>query len=56
MKMYCIITEKNGGYTMNLNASTIVTFLLYFIFMLGIGAYYYTKSKNLSDYILGGRH
>lgn len=40
---------------MNLNASTIVTFLLYFIFMLGIGAYYYTKSKNLSDYILGGR-
>ena len=33
----------------------VITFLLYFIFMLGIGVYYFTKAKDLSDYILGGR-
>lgn len=40
---------------MNINLGTLITFLLYFGFMLAIGLYYYSKSKNLSDYILGGR-
>lgn len=38
-----------------LNQSVFITFLLYFIFMFGIGLYFYRKSKDLSDYILGGR-
>lgn len=38
-----------------LNQSVFVTFLLYFVFMFGIGLYFYRKSKDLSDYILGGR-
>lgn len=38
-----------------MNQSVLITFLLYFIFMFGIGIYFYTKSKDLSDYILGGR-
>ena len=38
-----------------MSQGVLVTFLLYFIFMFGIGIYYFTKSKDLSDYILGGR-
>lgn len=38
-----------------MNQSVLITFLLYFVFMFGIGIYFYTKSKDLSDYILGGR-
>ncbi len=33
----------------------LVTFGLYLIVMLAIGWHYYQKTKNLSDYILGGR-
>lgn len=33
----------------------IVAFLLYFAGMLAIGFYFSSKSKNLSDYVLGGR-
>lgn len=40
---------------MELNTGIIVSFFLYFVFMIGIGVYYFSKSKNLSDYILGGR-
>lgn len=40
---------------MTLNNGIIITFILYFVFMLGIGVYYFSKSKDLSDYILGGR-
>lgn len=40
---------------MSYNVGIIITFTLYFVFMLGIGAYYFSKSKDLSDYILGGR-
>lgn len=38
-----------------MNQSVLITFLLYFIFMFSIGIYFYRKSKDLSDYILGGR-
>jgi len=41
---------------MTVSIGTYITFILYFIFMLSIGIYYYTKSKDLSDYILGGRN
>lgn len=40
---------------MSYNMGIIITFTLYFVFMLGIGGYYFSKSKDLSDYILGGR-
>lgn len=33
----------------------LITFCLYLLMMLGIGIYFYFKTKNLSDYILGGR-
>lgn len=32
-----------------------VTFSLYLLLMLGIGWYFYNRTKNLSDYVLGGR-
>lgn len=47
--------DENEGLIMLNNVGTYISFGLYFIFMLGIGVYYYTKSKTMSDYILGGR-
>jgi sodium/proline symporter len=35
--------------------STLITFGLYFLILLGIGFYFYRKSKNIEDYLLGGR-
>lgn len=40
---------------MHTQTSVIVAFALYLGLMMYIGIYYYRKSKNLSDYILGGR-
>lgn len=37
------------------NISIILMFVLYLVFMLCIGLYFYKRSENLSDYILGGR-
>lgn len=37
------------------NLSVIITFILYLGLMLGIGMYFYKKTNNLSDYVLGGR-
>lgn len=37
------------------NFSILISFILYLIFMVGIGWVYYGKTKTLSDYILGGR-
>jgi sodium/proline symporter len=34
---------------------TLVTFVVYFIFLLGIGFYFYRKSVSIEDYLLGGR-
>lgn len=33
----------------------LITFILYLGVMLGIGAFFYKKTNNLSDYVLGGR-
>lgn len=38
-----------------MNTGILITFLLYFVFLFAIGLYYFNKSKDLSDYILGGR-
>lgn len=32
-----------------------ITFGIYLLIMLGIGLYFYNRTKNLSDYVLGGR-
>ncbi len=34
---------------------TAVTFIAYCVLMLGIGVYFYFKSSNIEDYLLGGR-
>lgn len=34
---------------------TMVTFSIYFIFLMAIGLYFYKKTSNVEDYILGGR-
>ena len=34
---------------------TYITFALYLVFMISIGIYFFFKSKNVTDYLLGGR-
>jgi len=34
---------------------TLVTFIVYFVLLLGIGFYFYRKSVSIEDYLLGGR-
>lgn len=38
-----------------MNIPVIVSFSIYIIGMLAIGFYFYRKTKNISDYVLGGR-
>lgn len=38
-----------------LNSTIIIMFVLYLGVMLGIGLFFYFRTKNLSDYVLGGR-
>ncbi len=33
----------------------LISFVLYIVMMIGIGIYFYAKSSDLSDYVLGGR-
>jgi sodium/proline symporter len=35
--------------------ATLITFIAYFIVLLGIGFFFYKKSSNIEDYLLGGR-
>lgn len=37
------------------NLAILVVFILYLGVMLGIGIYYYKRTSNISDYVLGGR-
>ncbi|MTI67525.1 MAG: sodium/proline symporter PutP [Firmicutes bacterium] len=37
------------------NIGIVITFALYLVFMLAIGLYFYKRTKDLSDYVLGGR-
>jgi sodium/proline symporter len=34
---------------------TLVTFIVYFVVLLGVGFYFYRKSVSIEDYLLGGR-
>ncbi len=34
---------------------TIITFVAYFIFLLGIGFYFYRRNESIEEYLLGGR-
>ena len=34
---------------------TLLTFIMYFLFLLVIGFYFYNRSTNIEDYLLGGR-
>ena len=40
-----------------MNAAELVVFILYLVFMIGIGLYFFVRSKggNEKDYFLGGR-
>ena len=38
-----------------MSVPTLVTFVIYFILLLGIGFYFYRKSVSIEDYLLGGR-
>jgi sodium/proline symporter len=38
-----------------MNAPTLTAFIVYLVGMMGIGVFFYYRTKNLSDYILGGR-
>jgi len=37
------------------STGTFISFAVYLIFMMGIGWYFFNRTKNLSDYVLGGR-
>jgi sodium/proline symporter len=37
------------------STATLVTFVVYFVFLLGIGFYFYRKNVSIEDYLLGGR-
>ncbi len=41
--------------TISGNHSIAIVIMLYLLFMLAIGFYYYKRNEDLSDYILGGR-
>ncbi|ADK82418.1 sodium/proline symporter PutP [Sediminispirochaeta smaragdinae] len=35
--------------------ATLVTFFVYFVFLMAVGIYFYRRTSNLEDYLLGGR-
>lgn len=37
------------------NPTILISFILYLLFMLAIGWYFYRRTKSLNDYVLGGR-
>jgi sodium/proline symporter len=41
--------------TAMISPSALATFILYFILLLGMGLYFYRRTANLEDYLLGGR-
>jgi sodium/proline symporter len=38
-----------------MSTPTLITFVVYFVVLLGIGLYFYRKSVSIEDYLLGGR-
>jgi sodium/proline symporter len=47
--------NKGGKSVIEINMGIILVFILYLICMLAIGLIFYFRTKNLSDYVLGGR-
>lgn len=35
--------------------ATIITFVVYLVFLMAVGLYFYKKTNNIEDYLLGGR-
>lgn len=54
-KLKLNIIYHKEEYKMGTNLITIVTFIFYLCMMLGIGMYFYKRTNNLSDFLLGGR-
>ena len=40
---------------MDIDIGVIIAFILYFVVVLGIGYYFYNRTHNMEDYVLGGR-
>lgn len=40
---------------MNIDIGIIIAFILYFVLVLGIGYYFYHRTHDMEDYVLGGR-
>lgn len=38
-----------------MTTATVVTFVLYFVLLLGIGCYFYRRNESIEEYLLGGR-
>ncbi len=38
-----------------INTAELITFGVYFVFLMAIGVYFYRKTDNIEDYLLGGR-
>jgi sodium/proline symporter len=38
-----------------MSTATLITFIAYFVVLLGIGFFFYRRSSNIEDYLLGGR-
>ncbi len=50
-----IISYSTQGGT-KINVAELITFVVYFIALMGIGWYFYKKTVNIEDYLLGGRN
>lgn len=51
----CELLLLNKEITMEFNIFTVIAFALYALIILGIGIWSFKRSKNMSDYFLGGR-
>ncbi|MBR4225490.1 MAG: sodium:proline symporter, partial [Candidatus Methanomethylophilaceae archaeon] len=38
-----------------MNVEVLIAFIIYFVLVIGVGFYFYKRSSNMEDYILGGR-
>ena len=47
--------KHKGGLILSNNLSIIIAFILYLLLMMAIGVYYYRRTRNMADYILGNR-
>ena len=55
MFLYGFSAMKGNFFMTENNIYTLIAFVLYFLVILGIGIYSFRRSKNVSDYFLGGR-